>query len=284
MSENTENKNKYQVWKIVLLPIILALIPLVYPEVKDLLARKQPQFILDAPVVKRGDEVIYIFAENNAAQKQEDLNIEIGGLDIKDAGKLVRENPLKWEFRFKEYDLPRAILGEGLNTITVSFAGGQSSPEMNFYINADFFQEAMVVGDRTIKTAESDAIPVHIPTPIPPETNDTEGVKIISTLSDDDPMVTESLDKLVDEGVQNVVGYTNRVEHIDANFKGGEIRYFNEQDKVKAERIRQALKKPEQDYKLVDYSKKLGKNKRIAESSKGQVEVWLGRGKNLNVQ
>lgn len=295
MSENTEKKNSSQMWKMILLPIILALIPLLYPEVKDLLARKQPQFILDDPVIKKGDDVIYIFAENSAAQKKTNLNIEIGGLEIKDAGKLVRENPLKWEFQFLKYDLPRAILGEGLNTISVSFAGGQSSPEMNFYINADFFQDAIVVapvpkggGDeiRANSVETETTIDKQSDTSSRPPVMDNPAamVKVVSTTSDDDPLVETSMNTLREEGINNVFGYKNRVAHTGKNFKGSEVRYFTEADKVKAEQVQKVLKRDGVESKLVDYSQKLGKDKRIVENTKGQVEVWLGRNKSSNLK
>lgn len=289
MSENTEKKNSSQVWKMILLPIVLALIPLLYPEIKDLLGRKQPQFILDDPVVKKGDDVIYIFAENNAAQKKTNLNIEIGGLEIKDAGKLVRENPLKWEFEFQKYDLPRAILGEGLNTISVSFAGGQSSPEMNFYINADFFQDAVVIapvpkGDVIrSNSVETEVIEEPDSAPIVSD-NRAAMVKIVSTTSDDDPLVETSMNTLREKGINNVVGYKNRVEHTGKNFRSSEVRYFTEADKAKAEQVQKVLKKDGVESKLVDYSKKLGRDKRIIENTKGQVEVWLGRNKGVNLK
>ena len=283
-AENTENKNKYQVWKIVLLPIILALIPFIYPEVKDLLARKQPQFILEDPVLKKGDDVIYIFAENSAAQKKANLNIEIGGLEIKDAGKLIKNSPLEWEFNFLEYDLPRAILGEGLNMITVSFAGGQNSADLNFYINADFFQEAMAVapvrkgGDEILTpSVESDIV---ITNPVENKPVSTTSVKVFSTTSDDDPLVKETMNALADQGLENVVGYQDKVGHVEANFKGGELRYFTEEGKAKAEKVKKILEEKGKDYKLVDYNEKLGTRRKNTKIVKDPgVELWLGRNK-----
>lgn len=269
--ENTAKKRDFQIWRIILLPLLLAIIPLIFPDVRSFLMSKQPQFILETPVVKKGDSVIYIFAENSAAKKKEALNIEIGGLEIKDGGILVQEAPLKWEFRFNEYELPRAILGEGLNTMSVSFAGGKSSNEMNFYINGDYFQDAIVSIDKVVTKGDDieeleaveDALTV---------------VRVVSMSSDDDPRVKLSAEALRGEGLKNTIGYPNRIEHQERGITHdhSQIRIFNKKDKAAAEKLQKFYQDNfEIETEIKDLSEKLGNDPTISDLKKGEVEVWL---------
>ncbi|NJK82951.1 MAG: hypothetical protein HC912_03185 [Saprospiraceae bacterium] len=166
--EEKENKRnfKLKVWQMILLPIVLALIPLLYPEVKALFARKQPRFIIENPIISYGDSVVYIYAENAVAKKREPLNIVVEGLKFKDAAKLVKTSPeLEWEFLFTAYGIPETLFSEGLNTIEIGFSSSTSYDKLNVYVRPDFYQKHPVATtDLTPRLLDSVETDVYVAT------------------------------------------------------------------------------------------------------------------------
>lgn len=269
MSEAKQNNRTFRlkVWQMVLLPIILALIPFLYPEVKALFMRKLPQFVIEDPIISKGDSVLHIFAENSPARKKEDLNIEVEGLEFRDAGRLVREDPLEWEFIFTRYDIPETLFSEGINTIKIGFPSNVGYDELNVYVRPDFYQEETVATGQDLvpRVSSVDTSTIGM------LDREVKQVYISSTIKSDDERVGVVKSALQGQGI-NAKGVSGRIHPHDAEVS--QVRYFHPKDKKKAKAFSEMLKKDLAiDAKVVNIGDKLPE--KAAAESQGVLEIVL---------
>lgn len=271
MDKATESRRLFnlKIWQIILVPIILALIPLVYPEVKALFMRKLPQFVIEDPIISKGDSVLHIFAENGPARKKEDLNIEVEGLEFRDAGKLVREDPLEWEFVFTRYDIPEVLLSEGINIIKIGFPSSVGYDELNVYVRPDFYQEeAVVIGQDLVprvSTIDSSTIEML--------DQEVRKVYVASAAKSDDERVGVVTSALRGQGI-NASGNSTRTH--PHNLEDSQIRYFHPEDKKKAKVVKEMLKKDLGiSAEVVNVGDELPE--RASKELKGELEIYLSK-------
>jgi hypothetical protein len=264
----TEKKTfKLQIWQVILVPIILALIPLLYPEIKAAFVRKQPQFIIENPIVSKGDSILHIFAENQPAKKN-----EVEGLEFKDAGKLVKTNPLEWEFNLLKYEIPETLFTEGLNKLRIGFPSSVGYDELNIYVRANFFQNVAVEDLSKLKDTSS------IKGVLNNQNNyfkSVVGVQVVSALMDDDSRVGVAESRLRGlVGDTKVIGYPNKSH--DKNINTSEVRYFTEADKPIADSIAKTLLK-ELNIQAKSVHAGTTMNSKIVAKQSGQFEVILSK-------
>ncbi|MEM1325220.1 MAG: hypothetical protein AAGI23_04655 [Bacteroidota bacterium] len=269
MSESTQNKRafKLKIWQIIIVPIILALIPLLYPEVKALFIRKLPQFVIEDPIISRGDSVLHIFAENGPARKREALNIEVEGLEFRDAGKLVRDNPLEWEFNFNQYDIPDVLFTEGLNTIRIGFPSSVGYDELKVYVRPDFYQrDDIAVGqDFVPKVSSIDKEELEY------LDRAVKKVYVASVARENDERVGVTVSALRGQGI-TASGNAHRVNMKDV--QRNEVRYFSPEDKREAEDLATILEKDlDIEVKVVNESKQLELQELAQQKTKGVIEI-----------
>ncbi len=249
----------------IIVPIILGLIPFIYPEVKALFMRKMPQFVIEDPIISRGDSVLHIFAENNPARRREALNIEVEGLEFRDAGKLVRENPLEWEFNFNQYDIPDLLFSEGLNAIRIGFPNSVGYDELNVYVHPDFYQnDDIAIGQEFVpKVNNVDSS----------ETNEIRRVYVASNVKANDERVGVITSALRGHGIA-AKPVTQKVHTKTAT--QNEIRYFNAADKEEVEKLEKMFKEDLKiDVKIINEGKKLELLDKAKQNSRGVINVIL---------
>ncbi len=269
-SEEREKKQnfKLKVWQMILLPIILALIPLLYPEVKALLARKQPRFIIENPIISYGDSVVYIYAENAVAKKREPLNIIVEGLKFKDAAKLVKTSPeLEWEFLFTAYGIPETLFSEGLNTIEIGFSSSTSYDKLNVYVRPDFYQKHPVAtNDITPRLRDSVDTDVYIAT-------------ITSAAMDDDNRVGIMESALRGMGLKAYA--FNDVVHDKRAMESTKIYYYSDDATVKVDSIRALLRKDVNvtNVEAQNISKAIRLDPKDSKRLRQQIDIVIGKNK-----
>ncbi|MEM9990379.1 MAG: hypothetical protein AAF738_01380, partial [Bacteroidota bacterium] len=146
-----------------------------------------------------------------------------------------------------------------------------ASNEMNFYVSGDYFQESVVSIENVVIKGDSTSA-------LNQASRQLNSVKILSMSSDDDPRVQLSAIALRGEGLENTIGYPDRIEHNEPKIphKVSQIRYFNKEDKAAAEKLRRFYKENfELDSEILDLSKKLKKTPTAKAKTKGQIEVWI---------
>ncbi|MEM8523846.1 MAG: hypothetical protein AAGG68_04340 [Bacteroidota bacterium] len=265
---NSQEKRTFRlkVWQMILVPIILALIPLIYPEIKALFMRKLPQFVIENPIISKGDSVLHIFAENGPARKREELNIEVEGLEFRDAGKLVSENPLEWEFDFTKYDIPDVLFTEGINVIRIGFPSSVGYDELKVYVRPNFYQAVAVNdGDVTPKLNFLDSTQNYQET----------GVKKIfitsNTMSQDGRV-------FVTQNALRGAGYNASGLESQTHFKkveANELHYFHKEDEKRAYEVAEMIEK---DLKMPLKVKKVAKElPQAKEQLKGQLEIVFAK-------
>lgn len=263
---------KLQIWQIILVPIILALIPLLYPEIKAMFTRKQPQFVIENPIISYGDSILHIFAENQPAKKKEDMNVEVEGLEFKDAGKLVKTDPLEWEFNFRQYEIPETLFTEGLNKIRIGFPSSVGYDELNIYVRANFFQNVAMDITPKLKDTTSNKGNAEVTNT---QFRGVKSIQIVSVAMDDDSRVGIAESRLQGMvGYDKVVGYSDKSHNKD--IKSSQVRYFHEADQALADSIAQTLT---QELNIPTKAMNVGKNlapEAIAKV-KGQFEVVLSK-------
>lgn len=268
MADTQEKRTfKLKVWQMIVLPIILALIPLLYPEVKALFMRKLPQFVIENPIISKGDSVIHIFAENGPARKREELNIEVEGLEFRDAGKLVSENPLEWEFNFTKYGIPDVLFTEGINVIRIGFPSSVGYDELKVYVRPNFYQSIAVNDGTEIQPRLSFLDSTQ---------NFTEtGIKkifITSNVMSKDGRVGATESALRGEGY-NVSGLNNQTHFKE--IESSELHYFHKEDEQKAYEVAEMIEK---DLKMPLKVKRVAKEvPKVREELKGQLEIVFAK-------
>lgn len=271
--EEREKKQnfKLKVWQMILLPIILALIPLLYPEVRALFAAKQPRFIIENPIITYGDSVVYIYAENAMAKKREPLNIIVEGLKFKDAAKLVKTSPeLEWEFLFTAYGIPETLFTEGLNTIEIGFSSSKNYDKLNVYVRPDFYQKHPV--------ATSDLTPRwrDVETDTSLETN-TYVATVTSAAMDDDNRVGITESALRGMGMKayafNDVVYDKRA------MESTKIYYYSDDASVKVDSIRELLRKDVNitNVEVQNVSKAIRLDPKDSKRLRQQIDIVIGK-------
>ncbi len=129
------NLNKWKWWGTIIIPILVASIPLIYKELKSQ-KNELPKFTIVNPVIENKDTSIIIEAENEAASKEEPLMIEINGIKIIESADLVNlNNPLKWKMKISDRMLKNEVLQIGKNKIRIGFKGGLLSEEYIIQVN-----------------------------------------------------------------------------------------------------------------------------------------------------
>lgn len=265
MAENKESKRnfKLKVWQMILLPIILALIPLVYPEIVALFARKQPQFAIENPIISFGDSILYIYAENKPARKNESLNIIVEGLEFRDAARLIRTEPeYEWEFVFTSYEIPKTLFAEGQNTLEMGFPNSVSYDELNIYVRADFYQEHPVANNTDLvpKNLDSTQAPIYT-------------AKVTSGAMDDDNTVgfVESVARGI--GI-NATGYTRKIGDAATSSEADiVVNYFSEDAKSKIDSLTTQLRQNFGQVESRNISKKLKLDKNAIERHKREMDI-----------
>ncbi|MEM9884488.1 MAG: hypothetical protein AAF849_01245 [Bacteroidota bacterium] len=265
---DTQDKRafKLKVWQIILVPIILALIPLIYPEIKALFMRKQPQFVIENPIINKGDSILRIFAENAPARKREALNVEVEGLEFRDAGELVKdEPPLEWEFNFTQYGIPEVLFAEGINTIRIGFPSSVGYDELKVYVRADFYQ--------SIANSTPQELVIKSNSDLQEVVNQKRKVEIVSNVMDDDSRVGIAESALRGKDMQ-AYGLPDRTHFKDVEFT--EVRFFAPEDEADAKEIAETLKNDLNiNAKTKNLSRKIPKVK--SEQLKGNIEVVLAK-------
>jgi len=267
MAENQEKRTfRLKVWQMIVLPIILALIPLLYPEIKALFMRKLPQFVIENPIISKGDSVIHIFAENGPARKREELNIEVEGLEFRDAGKLVREDPLEWEFNFTQYGIPDVLFTEGINVIRIGFPSSVGYDELKVYVRPNFYQSVAVNdGDLRPRPSLVDSTQNYLETGV-------KKIFITSNAMSKDGRVGAAESALRGEGY-NVSGLEDQTHFKEV--ETSELHYFHKADEAKAQAVADMFEK---DLKMRLKVKRVAKEiPKANEKLKGQLEIILAK-------
>jgi hypothetical protein len=268
--EEREKKQnfKLKVWQMILLPIILALIPFLYPEIKALFAAKQPRFIIENPIITYGDSVVYIYAENAVAKKREPLNIIVEGLKFKDAAKLVKTTPeLEWEFLFTAYGIPETLFTEGLNTIEIGFSSSRSYDKLNVYVRPDFYQKHPVAtSDLTPRLRDS-------------VDTDTYVATITSAAMDDDNRVGITESALRGMGMKAYA--FNDVVHDKRATESTKIYYYSDDASIKVDSIRELLRKDVniRNVEVQNVSKAIRLDPKDSKRLRQQIDIVIGRNK-----
>lgn len=265
---DTQDKRTFRlkVWQMIALPIILALIPLLYPEIRALFMRKLPQFVIENPIISKGDSVIHIFAENGPARKREELNIEVEGLEFRDAGKLVSEDPLEWEFNFTQYGIPDVLFTEGINVIKIGFPSSVGYDELKVYVRPNFYQAVAVNdGDLTPKLNFLDSTQNYQETGV-------KKIFITSNVMSKDGRVGATQNALRGAGY-NASGFDDQThfKKVEVN----ELHYFHKEDEQKAYEVADMIEK---DLKMPLKVKKVAKEvPKAKEQLKGQLEIVFAK-------
>ncbi len=263
-TDNKENKRnfKLKVWQMILLPIILALIPLVYPEIVALFVRKQPQFAIENPIISFGDSILYIYAENKPARKNEPLNIVVEGLEFRDAARLVRTEPEhEWEFVFTAYEIPKTLFSEGQNTLEMGFPNSVSYDKLNIYVRTDFYQEHPVANaDLVPKNLDSTQSPIFT-------------ANIVSDAMDDDNTVGFVQSVLRGANV-NATGYTRKI--MDEKEESGAqitVDYFSDFATSKVDSLKELLQERFKEVETRNIGEQLKLDKKTTEKYKTKMDV-----------
>lgn len=249
MAADSARRFKLQIWQVIIVPIIIAAIPIIYPDVIKIFQRKPPQFAIQNPIIARGDRVLVILPENQQARKREDLNIVVEGIEFADAGRLSADGDIRWEFSFTELNLPTALFSEGLNTLELGFPSSNTYDQVNVYVRANFYADSTI---NYSNIAQSKKPTINF---TPSDTLEKAEVQIRTN-----NLTTDSINEIAanalyfDGGFTDV--YLNRDSTMLKNTKAGTLTFFHEADEGLADSTQQLLAKKGIEVEVVDVSDK----------------------------
>jgi Protein of unknown function (DUF1566) len=122
-------------WKLIV-PAIVALLAVLIPLLWNSLKPIPPQFAIANPIL-RPDSTVTLLAQNRAAERKKNLNIEFDGLLFAGAGILqTSSNPPLWQFTLQGHNLPDSLLHDGRHFLRAGFAGEALSEPLTLFLNS----------------------------------------------------------------------------------------------------------------------------------------------------
>lgn len=122
-------------WWQLIVGAVVALLTVLIPLLWNSLKSAPPQFALANPIL-RPDSVVTIVAQNRAAERKENLNVQFDDLLFRRAGVLISPSyPQCWQFTLQGRGLPDSLLRDGPHWIRAGFAGEALSESLLVYFN-----------------------------------------------------------------------------------------------------------------------------------------------------